>query len=174
MMQNVKKTNGGEFYTLDGREYKGLYIVDAKKNIAYIYRENTKKLDILVPKSIFNTETVRMRLNTYGGYASPQPFSPILTSFDYSVGKVNRYFVQKRTSPRTSIVEIDAKQFSMVRNSQSIKYINSRMYNKVMVPWLISGNERYVEHTNKKTIETLSKQFLGLDVYLKNYKQFYK
>lgn len=173
-MEEIKKTNGGEYYHLDGTDYVGLYVVDRTKNIAYIYKDYSKVREVLVPRYIFNTETVRLRSRTFGGYASPQPYIPALDASDYSLGFINRYFVQKRTTPMSTIVEISESQFNMIGSKQSRKYLNSKIYNGLKVRWLISGNERYVEHTNKKNILDGEKTFKGISSFIKDYKQFYK
>lgn len=173
-MEIIKKTNGGEYYHLDGRDYKGLYILDEKKNIAYIYKEYSKIREVLVPRFIFNTETVRLRSRTFGGYASPQPYFPQIEASDYSLGFINRFFVQKRTAPLSSIVEVDENQFNMLRNKQSKKYLNSKIYKGLRITWLISGNEIYVEHTNRSNVQKGEKEFKGIVNFIKDYKQFYK
>lgn len=173
-MKQIKKTEGSEFYTLDGIEFKGFYYVDTKTNIAYVYDEFSKTTKILVPKHTFDTETVRLRTNIKGGMSSPVSYKPTLSDYSYSVGEISRYFVQKRNSPMNTITEIDYDQFIRIKNKNSKNYIDSKIYNSIDILWRISGNKDYVSFFNTKQIEDAEKTFKGLKNFLKNVLEFYR
>ena len=173
-MKNIKKTDGLEFYTLDGLEYRGFYYVDSKTNVAYVYNKDTNANQILVPRHTFNTETVRLRNKVKGGNMSPKPYTPIISEYDYSVGAINRYFVQKRSSPLNTIMEIDQVQYSKVKANTSKSYISSKLYRSIAIEWRIAGNRDYVFNSNMRKIEESELDFKGLKNYLKNPLEFYR
>lgn len=173
-MKNIKKTDGLEFYTLDGLEYRGFYYVDSKTNVAYVYNKDTNTNQILVPRHTFNTETVRLRSKVKGGSMSPKPYIPIISEYDYSVGVISRYFIQKRSSPLNTIMEIDQQQYSKVRRNTSKSFINSNLYRAVSIEWRVAGNRNYVFNTNMRKIEESESEFNGLKNYLKNPLEFYR
>jgi hypothetical protein len=173
-MKNIKKTNGLEFYTLDGLEYRGFYYVDSSTNVAYIYNKESNTNQILVPRHTFNTETVRLRNKIKGGSMSPKPYIPIISEYDYSVGMIPRYFIQKRSSPLSTIMEIDQSQYAKVKASSSKNSISSKIYRQVSIEWVISGNKDYVFNINTRNIEQSEINFNGLKNYLKNPLEFYR
>lgn len=170
----VFETKGGEFYTLEGNPYKGLYYIERNTNTAYTYIENTKNRKVLVPNYVFNTETYRLRNQIKGGHASPTPFLPTPSTYDYSIGFIERYFIQKRTSPIKSIMEINSDEFNNISANPSNNNISSYIYNAVGISWYISGNIDYVTNYNKKQVMEGEKNFRGLASYIGNYSQFYK
>ena len=173
-MKNVRKTNGLEFYTLDGLEYRGFYYIDSTTNVAYVYNEQSNVNQILVPRHTFNTETVRLRNKVKGGNMSPKPFVPTISDYDYTVGFIKRYFIQKRSSPLSTIMEIDQNQFSKVKPNNSKNFISSKVYKTVSIEWYISGNRNYVSNFNIRQIEQSESEFSGLKNYLRNPLEFYR
>ena len=143
-MKNVRKTNGLEFYTLDGLEYRGFYYIDSTTNVAYVYNEQSNVNQILVPRHTFNTETVRLRNKVKGGNMSPKPFVPTISDYDYTVGFIKRYFIQKRSSPLNTIMEINQQQYSKVRGNTSKSFISSNLYRAVSIEWRIAGNRERI------------------------------
>lgn len=173
-MKEVKKTEGSEYYTLEGREYKGYYYINSRNNIAYVYDDLNKSTKILVPKHTFNTETVRLRSNHKGGMAAPAHYTPELADYFYSIGNIKRYFIQKRNSPENTIMEIDFTQYSKISSTYSSDAIDSKIYKGGYLLWTISGNQDYVRMQNEKQIEELEKELKGIKKYLKNPLQFYR
>jgi hypothetical protein len=171
---NILKSELGDFYTLDGEQYKGLYYIEKGTNIAYTYSENTKKRKVLVPYYVYNTETFRMRSNVKGGYRSPIPFKPSPTDYDYKYGYITRYFLQKRTSPQNTIIEVSEDDYSALSPSPSPTDISDKVYNNISIDWVIVGNEGYVTDSNKKLLENAEKSFRGIKNYLSNLLEFYK
>jgi hypothetical protein len=173
-MREVKHTKGLEYYTMNGLEYVGQYYLNPENNIAYIYDDMKVNTKILIPRHTFNTETIRLRSITKGGYEAPVPIKVKPTDLEYTVGIVTRYFVQKRNSPLNTIVEIDSEQFSNIKSNSKKSGIDLNIYNSVSFQWMISGNSRYVQNFNLRQIRDNLKDFKGLDKFLKNSLEFYK
>jgi hypothetical protein len=173
-MKQVKKTEGSEYYTLEGIEYKGYYYINTKNNIAYVYDELNKATKILVPKHTYDTETVRLRSKVKGGTSTPVLYRPEISNYTYTVGKIKRYFVQKRNSPENTIIEIDLAQYNKINSEYSSDAIDRNIYKGIILEWLISGNEDFVKMKNQRTIDELEKNFKGISRYLKNPLEFYK
>lgn len=170
----VFETKGGEFYTLEGSPYKGLYYVERKTNTAYTYSDITKDRKVLVPNYVFNTENYRLKGQIKGGYASPTPYKPTLTSYDYGIGFIDRYFIQKRTLAEKTVMEINLEQFNNISTNPSNNNISSYIYNAIGISWYISGNIEYVINYNKKQVIDAEKTFKGILNYIQDYTEFHK
>ena len=168
----ILQTTGSEFYTIDGKEFVGKYYID-DKNIAYIYNPKSKIKDRLIPHFMRNTELVRRRAKHKGGYLAPSSYAPAPTPQDYARGKIKRYFMQKRTSPRNTIIEVAAEDYEGYGSSNNYNRVNSNVYNATMLEWAISGNVDYVKQFNKNQVDKVLKDFPGLDWHLINLKEFF-
>lgn len=171
---NILQSKLGEFYTLDGNPYKGPYYVEEATNIAYTYSANTKKRKVLVPYYVHNTETVRMRNSIKGGYKSPSSYKPTPTDYDYRYGYILRYFLQKRTSPENSILEVSEEDFNSVSPNPSSTKIDERSYNSLELLWTITGNKSYVANSNKIILDKSENIFPGIKKFLPNLLEYYK
>jgi hypothetical protein len=173
-MEDIRHTQGLEYYTLQGLEYVGSYYINANNNIAYVYDPVSRNNKILVPRHTFNTETVRLRNSVKGGSAAPIPIKRQLKDYDYTVGVIVRYFVQKNNSPQNTIVEIDESQFNTINSNSSKTNIDPNLYSYVSISWRISGNIEYVRNFNIRQIKDSESIFIGLDKFLKNILEFYR
>lgn len=169
---DILKTGGSEFFTLNGKEYVGEYYLD--NNIAYIYFPESKIREKLIPRFMHNTELIRSRSKHRGGYTAPNPYIPAPTSIDYARGIIDRFFMQKRTFPKNTVMEVSKEDFSRYAPSDNYNRINSNVYNATTLKWAIAGNPEYIVHHNKMQIEKVVRQFPGLDWYLINLKEFYR
>lgn len=173
-MKEIRHTKGLEYYTMDGLEYVGEYYINPQNNIAYVHDENRVNTKILIPRHTFNTETIRLRTKTKGGYEAPIPIKINLTDLDYTTGVISRYLTQKRNSPLNTIVEIDYEQFNNIKSNANKSGIDSNIYNSISISWMIAGNSKYVQNFNLRQIRDNLKYFKGLDIFLKNSLEFYK
>lgn len=173
-MREVKYTKGLDYYTMSGFEYVGQYYINPENNIAYVYDDTKIDTKILIPRHTFNTETIRLRSTTKGGYEAPVPIKIKPTDFEYTIGILERYFVNKRNSPLNTIVEIDIEQFSNIKSNSKKSGIDLNIYNSIRFKWMISGNIKYVQNYNLRQIRDNLKDFKGLDKFLKNSLEFYK
>ena len=82
-MREVKHTKGLEYYTMSGLEYVGQYYLNPENNIAYVYDDMKVNTKILIPRHTFNTETIRLRSITKGGYEAPVPIKVKPTDLEY-------------------------------------------------------------------------------------------
>ena len=103
----------------------------------------------------------------------PVYFKPFPKTKDYSLGYINRYFVQKIND--LMITEVDKNMY----NNISIQY-----YNKLIIQWIISGpkNNQYnnkilerkgVQEQNIQTLNDGEKSMKGLKTYLNNPLEFW-
>lgn len=159
-----------QFYTLDGKPFEGEYYVD-ESNKAYsndVYRR------VLIPTYMYKTEYYRSKAKSKGGFRSPHPYLPHPSIHDYSVGYIDRYFVQKRNNPIVTIIEIEESQYNGTTYSDNYNAINSNIYNEATLRWMILGDENYVENYNSRSVKEISRTFVGIDIYLSDLKQFYR
>lgn len=109
--------------------------------------------------------------------AMPKAHYPIPTEEDYIRGIIERYFIQRRDTPGSIIIEINQQRFS--------EYRSSVYYKTASLKWRITGNleDTYttqgalipsVIHSNQKAIKEAEKELPELNLYLVNPKQFYR
>lgn len=107
----------------------------------------------------------------------PKSHYPLPTDEDYIKGIINRYFVQRRDTPGSIIIEINSQKFN--------EYAGSVYYKTASLKWRISGNleDTYtnqgalipsVIRSNQMAIKEAEKQLPELNLYLVNPKQFYR
>jgi hypothetical protein len=107
----------------------------------------------------------------------PKSHYPLPTDEDYIKGIINRYFVQRRDTPGSIIIEINSQKFN--------EYAGSVYYKTTALKWRISGNleDTYtnqgalipsVIRSNQMAIKEAEKQLPELNLYLVNLKQFYR
>ncbi len=107
----------------------------------------------------------------------PKAYYPKPKDEDYIKGIIVRYFVQRRDTPGSIIIEIDSQRFS--------EYTTSVYYKTVSLKWRIAGNleDTYtkqgalipsVTRSNQMAIKEAEKQLPELNLYLVNPKQFYR
>ena len=103
----------------------------------------------------------------------PVYFKPFPKTKDYSIGYINRYFVQKIND--LTITEVNKNKYNE---------ISSALYNKLSIQWIISGtNDNVYENKilqkigvkeqNIKTLNNNEKKMKGLKVYLNNPLEFW-
>jgi hypothetical protein len=103
----------------------------------------------------------------------PVYFKPFPKTKDYSLGYINRYFVQKIND--LTITEVDKNKYNE---------ISSALYNKLSIRWIISGPkdniyknkilERVgVREQNIKILNTNEKKMTGIKNYLNNPLEFW-
>lgn len=127
-----------------------------------------KKFDISSDVQTFN----RVRQIQDSQYVSPVPYNPIPNSQQRLLGKMVRFFVQKRNNPLNSIVEIDVDQYYSI-NSVNRPGINEVIWNKGFVNWTISGDVNLVIQLNTNEIIKTQTTFIGLQSYLTNLLEFH-
>ena len=103
----------------------------------------------------------------------PVYFKPFPKTKDYSIGYINRYFVQKIND--LTITEVNKNKYNE---------ISSTVYNKLSIRWIISGPKNNV-YKNKmldrtgvteqhiKTLNVSENKMKGLKTYLNNPLEFW-
>lgn len=170
-------TKGGEFvhYLDPSMDYVGLY---HRLPSGELWSEDIPvrgKSVRLTPKRMDATEDVKrynkIKQRPSTNYVSPVPHFPIIDEIDYERGYVYRYFVQKRTNPRSTIVEIDMEQQSQV-NSNNRPGINLTIWNNVAIQWSLSPT--FAMELNRNRLAEAEKKFEGITNFLPNLLEFVK
>lgn len=162
----------GQLFTGKGMPYSGLY--KAVEGIPFTYSAETKISERLYTVQEYTASLVRGKLKVKGGYDIPVSTMPVPTVFDYSRAFLKRYFVQKRTQPRESILEITLEQFLSIDINENPFAVNGRLYNKVEIDWYITGTETFVKFTNEKNLKAAEQAFPGIINHLRDPLQFFK
>ena len=95
----------------------------------------------------------------------PIQIFPTLTSNDYNIGEIQRYFVSKTNEIK--YVEIDEPQYSSFLNQNSS--IQLSLYTPFQLPWVITGNRSNAYNVNMKTVNRIQKNFK-----LQGFKSYFK
>jgi hypothetical protein len=170
-------TSGNEFVLDDGSDYIGLYHVLPNGQVF------TDPVPKLTSKQLFTkradiSEVVK-RYNRIVGedasrYVSPVAFQPMPSANDYEFGEIQRFFVQRRNNPRTTIVEIDSGQFNTI-NTSNLPGINGVIWNSIIIPWRISNISKEDTHIiNQRELINAEQKFRYIGVYIQNTLEFYK
>lgn len=172
-----KYTKGREFILDDYKqtEYVGLYHTlpngdswtGAEPNV------NSKKILIKRFNESGDVKTYKQIKNiSQSNYTAPVSFLPVPTELDYSTGFINRFFIQKRNEPYSTIQEIDVFQYNTI-NTRNRPGISGLMWNSVEIKWTIKGV--YAEMLNLQEIAKAEQQnFPSLSTFLKNPLEFWK
>lgn len=170
-------TKGGEFisYFENEKDYIGLY--HELPNGEYwtedipipnkSYRLIKKRFELSKDVILYNSIREREQSN----YVQPIAYYPIVTDADYERGVISRFFVQKRSSPNNTIIEIDAPQQNSINRSNQIG-ISYLVWNNCAVNWHING--QYAEQINRNSVDRAEINFPGIKNYLRNLLEFWK
>lgn len=170
-------TSGNEFVLATGEIYTGpYYITPTGQRFTGFRPENDSKelFEIRV-----NPTMDILTYNKLGGrvgsrYVTPVPYSPSPTMDDYKLGKIDRFFIQKRNSSSDTIMEIDADQYNSV-NVKNNPGINGVIYNSLTIVWVISRLPAVdAAYINELTIRKSLSSFPNLNRVLTDTLQFYK
>jgi len=147
----LEKTNGDEWMTLDGVEYKGFYHLSSGiPHTGVDQNENSLKLYPYNPDSNF-VEYINLHdFYLLDGYYDPINYYPILREKDYEKGVFKRHFIKKRNDEFFRIIEIDKKQFEAWKRGGS--GINEKYYFGISLDWKITGVRKDVYKNNKIVI----------------------
>ncbi len=85
---------------------------------------------------------------------------------DYSVGYIERYFVQKTNDINNFIYEVSG-QFKQ-------QVMSNPLYTIIKIKWKIVGKPQEIMDANKNSIEYVSENMPKLKIYLPNLLQFAK
>lgn len=172
-------TSGGEWMTIDGREYIGLYhkyITNEVYTQPTWNIESSKKL-IKYSKSNPNVSVYKKLKPTDVKYKTPKSSIIQVTPIDRKNGYIQRYFLKKINE--NSIIEVNKQEYDAVETNAS----GMNMYDNITLEWRISGNlddsrkngiyTRGVITTNRLTVERAEEKMPGISNILQNYTEFY-
>jgi len=170
-------TAGNEYVLDDGTDYIGMYhmlpngqIFTHSKPIPTSQELYEKRVDVSEDVIFFNNLTNRKASR----YTSPISYQPIVSNGDYERGQIERCFVQKRNNPRTTIVEIDGRQYNQI-NRNNTPGINGVIWNNIIIPWRISKvPPQDAADLNRIELIKAEDNFMGIGAYLTNILEFYK
>jgi hypothetical protein len=180
--------SNGDFVFGNGQAYVGKYYY--KNNIAYsgdINDLNSKQLFIPLDQSNDIYDTYYFTLNkkrTYN-YKEPVAYIPIPDDNDYTTTFIVRYFVKRRNSTSSNIIEVNQKQYNTI--PIPFQGIDEVLYYGIQLDWKIYGclNDKYdnsgktivqygIYNTNKRTLQLKEREMSGISRYLSNLIQFSK
>jgi len=169
-------TNGNEFvlyedYTI---EYEGLYhklpngqIWTRSSPHSNSKRLQEKRFDFSDDVKTYNAIRGNQQIN----YVRPIEKQVMPDESDYERGYFYRYFIQKKNTPHSTIMEIDADQLNRMNRTNN-KGINVNIWHTTEVQWYLKG--KYASNLNKRQVEHASKSFKGLEKYIFNYLEYVK
>lgn len=107
----------------------------------------------------------------------PKTIVPNPTDDDYSIGFINRFFIQKANDESSFIFEVSENEFTI--------YETNAFWKVLQIQWRISGptesiykdgelSDRGVIASNKSSISIASSQLKNISLYLPNLLQFHK
>lgn len=170
-------TSGGEFVLKSGEIYVGSYHETPGNQRFSGFQPEKGSVEIFELRLNPTPEILiynRITGNEINRYSTPSSYSPIPSLDDYSRGKIERFFIQKRNSTLNSIMEIDQVQFTSI-NVKNNPGINGVIWNKLRIDWIISKiplND--ASYLNGLTISKNSVEFPHLETFLTNNLEFYK
>jgi len=178
----------GDLVFSNGQIYIGNY--HYKNNIPYssdINDLNSKQLFIPLDQQndIYDTYYFTLNKKRIFNYKEPVPYIPIPDDNDYKTTFIVRYFVKRRNSSNSNIIEINQKQYDTIPQPfQGIDYV---LYYGIQLDWKIFGclNDKYdslgktiiqygIYDTNKRTLQLKEREMSGISRYLSNLIQFSK
>ena len=146
-------TNGKEWQTEDGAEYRGAYHRYMTKEVYTGATWSAKTSKRLIPYISASTRdltytALKSRLQTK--FIMPWQVTPVITITDRSIGNINRYFIKKIND--ASILEIDKPQYEAHQNN----VIDSNMFSTTKIIWYITGavNDETVGAVVKQGVRT--------------------
>lgn len=169
-------TPGNEYILEDGSDYVGAFHVlpNNQKFTENIPKPSSQEL---FEKRLDLSESVKkyniLREQSVSKYVSPIPYQPKPVLDDYTFGEIQRFFVQKRNNPMSTIAEIDNVQYNTI-NISNFPGINGVIWNKLMIPWKISRiPPDDVAVINRRTLIAAEHVFPGIGLYITNVLEYY-
>lgn len=170
-------TSGNEFVLSNGQVYIGPYHILPNGQYFTEFQPIDSSVEIFELR-LNPTEDILLYNRSTGReidrYLTPNPYYPIPSLDDYNIGWIERFFIQKRTSPLNTIMEIDSTQFNGI-NTGNTSGINGILWNRLRLEWKISKlpvND--VQYLNLLSIQRAEPTFNGISGYLLNPLEFYR
>jgi hypothetical protein len=173
-------TNGKEWQTADGKEYRGAYHKYITKEVytgAVWNAKTSKKLTPYV-EDTRDTTYIKLKTRLKTKYITPQVIPPTVTVQDRSAGFITRYFLKKINEQL--IIEVNKLQYDAWKS----QVIDPNVYQAIEIKWTITGNIEDTKSTrginvpgvqsqNLAQIRFAEKKMLGIGTILTNPLQYY-
>lgn len=170
-----KYTKGGEYVLENGSDYIGPYHIlpNGWLYSGFIPHSTSVDLydiDVHSDKNIKYMELTSIKTFNYISpvYTLPQP-----SIQDYNNGYFVRYFVQKRSNPIRSIIEINYDQYTTI-NKINGPGINGYIWNSSQLKWHIRGHIDSIKFENQRSLNLTESTFSGISNYITNLIEFFK
>lgn len=170
-------TTGNEFVLVDGSIYTGPYHILPNAQRFTGFQPEASSVEIFELR--LNPTDDILRYNQITGneinrYITPNPYYPVPSADDYRLGWIERFFIQKRTSPVNTIMEIDSTQYNSI-NVQNSPGVNGILWNRLRVEWKISKfPSADANYLNLLSLSRAESTFPGISAYLTNGLEFYR
>jgi len=178
------RTDGREWMTEDGTEYKGYYhkYIDGKVLTGAVFSELESKTlipyisKISQPEHFLYNSLIEKKV-----FQTPQSRTNIPTLEAYKKGKYNRFFLRRRNfTSFEDIIEIDEAQFDLW--SVPDTGIDDSIYDAISISWKLTGplNDQFspsgtvygVLDTNRRLVFLKDRTFPGLKNFLTDYIEY--
>ena len=170
---NTNEEYVGYYYELyNGEKYTGKNPNEGPSKLLKQYVIPNTQLNVVydnIPKNIPNVKI----------FKNIQTYHPILGNDDYNKGYIIRYFCKKFNN--ISVFEISKETFEDILNKQG--NYDHILYQITSLNWVIKGKleDSYennilipgVVTINKNTVSTKENTFKGIQLYLKDFKEFF-
>lgn len=172
-----KYSYSGEFVLKNGEIYIGAYHILPTGQRFTGFRPEPGSVE-LFEKRLNPTQDI-LRFNQINDLeinksVPPVSFYPSPTDEDYQIGKIQRFFVQKRNSPLNTIMEIDYNQYNTI-NTENNPGINGVIYNKLLIEWRISRlDPTDISFLNQFEVQKAIPSFPYIQNHLTNYLELYR
>lgn len=170
-------TSGNEFVFIDGVDYTGSYHILPNGQFFTGFQPENQSVELFRKRIDSTPDLIQYNQITQGEvnrYLPPIAYQPNPTPKDYDLGKIQRFFVQKRNSPLNTIIEIDSNQFNSV-NVKNNPGINGVIYNSLIIEWVISKIPKNdAAYLNELTLQRNTPNFPYIGRHITNLLEFYK
>lgn len=185
-------TKGGEWMTVEGKEYIGFYhkyITGEVFSLSEYNKDLSEKLipldtnriepDVIIYDSNNNINNNQFELLKY---REPRVMKREITNEDIKNGYITRYFIKKRNDRTSDIIEISKEDYSTL--NQLGTGIDGFLYKGIEMKWRITGSiEDYekngililgVRNSNKKMAFSKEREMRGITNFLGDFLEFYQ
>ena len=166
-IQTGQYSSGDEFVLVDGSIYIGPYHILPNGQRFTEFQPTDKSVELFELR--LNPTQDILRYNQITGnrvnrFSAPNPYYPIPSLDDYSRGWIERFFIQRRTSPINTIMEIDSGQYNKINAPEGI---NGTLWNKLRLEWKISKIPvKDAEYLNALSCQRAESAFAGISTFL--------
>jgi len=116
-------------------------------------RDLNKKYRRLKGNQVLSKETMRIRT-----------YVPSISDRDLKRGYITRHFVRKLNDDGSYIFEVDVDELSRIESFPT--------YLTVSLDWRLTGTEREIIESNKRSVKQASNRIKTIPLYLPNFRQF--